>query len=693
MDTYQCRPLVGGLSHRRRVILRSAETESVKGKCRNYGCETNDNRGVQMMELIAIQAAAAAAELPFLLLQAAAVIGMVSLLILMRRNIALDDPRYKIYYGVVFGVAGFLLSLLVAEFIRLPSKPYIRSDLLFLAGLLGSWQGGGIALFLVAAARYLVGGPVLFLAAFQDMAIISAFGIMMYGWMRRRSLAELGMRDILAVFAVRFVAVLLAISVSFGLGLVEQSLFLDAVGRRTLGAVIVGLPMIACLFLLLRSEARAREDVRKREIAALTDPLTGLPNRRALKDHIETAARREPAVPRALLLIEIVNIADVAACEGEDWADLFWPRLAREICEGNSGLLSSSNAPCGFMFGDTTLAVVVEGIALEKSESARLMMHLHEGLSAFCRSAEAGPVPHLKIGAANLDMLSHQNVASFLRHLSLELGRSENPVQIFPFAFAEKASRDEGVRQMLVHWIKSGRPPICYQPKFEMHNRHMIGAEALLRATDGRGQALSPYYVLEIAERHRLLVEFEWSTIEAVVRDLADLRGLDPDFHLAVNISASSLATPRFGNRVVALLREMAVPAHRLSIEVTEMSRIPAIDIVQQNFDTLNEAGVRLSLDDFGTGYSALTLLARFPFEEVKVDHWMTSRLDQSRFRDAIALAFESAERYGAKLVTEGIETEEQSLLLMQMGIRFGQGYLYSPAVPLDRLQPRRECA
>lgn len=646
-----------------------------------------------MMELIAVQAAAAAAELPFLLLQAAAVIGMVSVLILMRRNIALDDPRYKIYYGIIFGVAGFLLTLLVSEFIKLPSKPYIRSDLLFLAGLLGSWQGGGIALLLVAVGRYVIGGPVLFFAAFQDMAVISAFGILMYGWMRRRRLTELGMRDIFAVFGVRFVAVLFAISVSFGLGLIDQALFLSAVGRRTLGAVVVGLPMITCLFLVLRSEARAREEVRKRDIAARTDSLTGLPNRRALKDHIETMARREPPVPHALLLIEIVNIADVAACEGEDWADLFWPRLAREVCDGDSSLLSYSNAPRSFMFGDTTLAVVIEGVSLEKSESARLMMHLHDGLSAFCRSAEAGPVPHLKIGAANLDKLSRQNLASFLRHLSLALRRSENPVQIFPFSFAEKATRDEGVRQMLVHWIKSGRPPICYQPKFEMHNRRMIGAEALLRATDARGQALSPYYVLEIAERHRLLVEFEWSTIEAVVCDLSNLRSLEPDFHLAVNISASSFSTPRFGDRVVAFLSEMTVPAHRLSIEVTEMSRVPAIDVVQQNFDRLSEAGVRLSLDDFGTGYAALTLLARFPFEEVKIDHWMTSRLDQSRFKDAIALAFESAERYGAKLVTEGIETEEQSRLLMQMGIRFGQGYLYSPAVPLDRLQPRRECA
>ncbi|MCP2154325.1 GGDEF domain-containing phosphodiesterase [Agrobacterium tumefaciens] len=645
-----------------------------------------------MMELIAAQAAASAAELPFLLLQAAALVGMVSVLILLQRNIALDDARYKIYYGIIFGVTGFLLTLLVSEFIKLPSKPYIRSDLLFLAGVLGSWQGGLISLALVSAGRFLFGGPALFGAAFLDMSIISAFGMAMYGWMRRRSLTELGVREVFGVFAVRIFAALFAVCVTYSLSMINQDVFLSNVGRRIFGS-LVGLPMIACLFLLLRSEARAREEARKRDAAARTDSLTGLPNRRALKDHIEVVMRQEPAVPHALLLIEIVNMADVAACQGEDWGDLFWPRLAQEICNDDNGLLSSSNAPRSFMFGDTTLAVVMSGISLEKSESTRLIMRLHDGLSTFSRSADPEPVPHLKIGAANLDKLSRQNVASFLRQLSLALRGSENPVQIFPFSFADKATRDEGVRQMLVNWIRSGKPPIFYQPKFEMHNRRMIGAEALLRAVDACGQPLSPYYVLEIAERHRLLVEFEWSTIEAVVRDLIDLRGLDPDFHLAVNISASSFATAGFGGRVVAFLNEMGVPAHRLSIEVTEMSRIPAIDIVQQNFDRLSEAGVRLALDDFGTGYAALTLLARFPFEEVKIDHWMTSRLEQSRFREAIALAFESAERYGATLVTEGIGTEEQSRLLMQMGIRFGQGYLYSPAVPLERLQPRRECA
>lgn len=94
---------------------------------------------MQMMELIAAQAAASAAELPFLLLQAAAVVGMVSVLILLRRNIALEDPRYKIYYGIVFGATGFLLTLLVSEFIKLPSNPISAPTCCFWPGY---WDPG-----------------------------------------------------------------------------------------------------------------------------------------------------------------------------------------------------------------------------------------------------------------------------------------------------------------------------------------------------------------------------------------------------------------------------------------------------------------------------------------------------------------------------------------------------------------------
>jgi EAL domain-containing protein (putative c-di-GMP-specific phosphodiesterase class I)/GGDEF domain-containing protein len=638
-----------------------------------------------MMAAITSQFGASAEELPFLLLQAAAVVGIVSVLILLRRDIGLADKRFKVYYGFIFGMAGFLLALLVSEFIKLPSKPYIRSDLLFLAGLFGAWQGGLICLLIMGLARFVFGGPAFLLAGLIDMAVIAGVGVMMHGWMRSRSLMQLGLADAMIVFTVRLLASLLAVSFTYGMGMIGPDIFWSNFGRRIVSSAVT-LPMIACLFLVLRSEARAREEARQREAAARTDSLTGLPNRRALKDYIEALTPVEKVESRTIVLVEIINMADVASIHGDDWGDKFWPYLAEQIVSGEVGAALKPYRPRCFLFGDATLAIVLHGPMAQDIQRTGLMTRLHAGLTAQFQIGEAGPIPHLRIGAANLDAHSPQTISSTLRNLSLALRGSDNPIQIFSGSFAEKAQSDERVRLLLVEWIKGANPPLCYQPKLEIRTRCMVGAEALLRAVDASGRPLSPYYVLEIAERHRLLVEFEWSTIEAVVRDLRELDSVEPDLHLAVNISASSFATARFGERVVTLLRDMAVPAHRLSIEVTETSKMPTIDIVQRNFDALSQAGVKLSLDDFGTGYAALTLLARFPFAEVKVDHWMTARLDQARIREAVALAFESARRYGAKLVTEGIETEEQRQLLMQMGVEFGQGYLYSSAIPFGGL-------
>lgn len=159
-----------------------------------------------------------------------------------------------------------------------------------------------------------------------------------------------------------------------------------------------------------------------------------------------------------------------------------------------------------------------------------------------------------------------------------------------------------------------------------------------------------------------------------------------PGLGLAVNVSAASLVTVGFGERVLQLLRSAGVAPERLTIEVTETAKLPLIDIVEQNVQALHQAGVKLSLDDFGTGYAALSLLARFPFSEVKIDRWMTTGIGQGRIRQAVVLGFEGARRYGATLVTEGVETAWQRQALLDIGVTTGQGHLLAPAIPLAEL-------
>ncbi|MDB5851273.1 MAG: hypothetical protein JWP29_5025, partial [Rhodoferax sp.] len=179
---------------------------------------------------------------------------------------------------------------------------------------------------------------------------------------------------------------------------------------------------------------------------------------------------------------------------------------------------------------------------------------------------------------------------------------------------------------------------------------------------------------------------FEWCTIETVVRAIdRGLRAGRP-LPLAVNVSAASVTVPGFGLRLLALLRATGTPCRMLAVEITETSPVPDIETVSESLFALHAAGVRLSLDDFGTGYSALSMLAKFPFNEVKIDYSMVARLDQPRMQAAVSLAYESARRYSATLVAEGVETQVQVDTLLGLGITRGQGYFFARAMALDDL-------
>ncbi|WP_200932505.1 bifunctional diguanylate cyclase/phosphodiesterase [Pseudorhodoferax sp. Leaf267] len=639
-------------------------------------------------------------ELPFLLLQAAAIVGMVSVLLLVKRDVPLDDVRYKVRFGLVFGVSGFVLAMLVSEFIKMPSKPYLRTDMLFLAGLLGGWRGGLISLAFATAARLYLGSHALFFAAMIDLVAATASGMVLHGWLMRRPLTQLGWHELLVCFAVRTVVSFTVVSLVYAAGLMGALLYWSNMARRLAG-ISVAVPMVGAIFMLLRSDAQTREQARKREQAAVTDTLTGLPNRRALRDYIEAEPPRAPAGTRTIVLFEVVNMAALVSVHGDDWSDGFWQQLARDLGSGPSGDVLAGFSPCTFLFSDTTLAMVVHRTSAQELEASGTMAQLHARLTALFqeRASDEQPIPQLRIGAVTLDAHPARSVASSLRNISLALQGSENPVQVFPQSFAEKAKSDERLRRMLVEWIRHGTPPLHYQPKFALRNLRTVGAEALLRVSDEQGQPLPPPYVLEIAERHRLLVGLEWATLQAVVRDLEQVGRAMPRLGLAVNISAASFVTDGFAQRVLQLLRSTGVAPSRLTVELTETAKLPLIEIVQHNVQALHQAGVKLSLDDFGTGYAALALLARFPFSEVKIDRWMTTGIAHGRIRQAVVLAGETARRYGAALVTEGVETEWQRQALLELGVTTGQGHLFSHAVPLAELlalrapQPRTEPA
>ena len=159
----------------------------------------------------------------------------------------------------------------------------------------------------------------------------------------------------------------------------------------------------------------------------------------------------------------------------------------------------------------------------------------------------------------------------------------------------------------------------------------------------------------------------------------------DPEFYLAVNISMRQFKAGFDKGKLQRVLHETGFPAEHLLLEITETLLMEDDSRTRQVLGEFREMGVRLAVDDFGTGYSALSYLRDFPVSTLKVDRSFIRDIvlapNNRRLVEAII-----AMAHGLDLVTiaEGVETEEQSKLMIELGCDMVQGYFYSEAVPAD---------
>lgn len=637
---------------------------------------------------------------PMLTLQTVAIVGLVSTLFSARLGPGLPHRYAEARYGLTLGICALLLIALTAQIpgrAGWTSQLSVSGDILFLGGLLGGWLGGALCLACVVVA-YAVFGDFSW-TALLGTAGLALGGILLHRWFLRLPMAELHRGHLLRVWLAKQ-GVDLSAALALGLS-AGKSFTADAVYLRLAYAPLSFL-VLGSVLLLLRRQARERAH-------ASTEPLTGLPNRRALGDYLDGLLAQSPHVPNTLITLELANLGDMVRMHGHDWSDHFWRQLVPVLRTHRLAQPLAVYQPHYFMFSDLALAIVLRHVAIEHVQRSGLADALFSNLADHLRGSPAGEMaPRLRMGVAMANLTterggkptgsgasaqrpvandgSYSHAAPILRNLNLALQSDARPIRYFHRSFAEKAELDEQLRVMLIGWISAASAPLQYQPKCRLRTGEIIGAEALLRAVDASGHDVPPAHVLELAARNHLLIELEWCTIETVVRAIdRGLRAGRP-LPLAVNISAASVTVPGFGLRVLALLRETGTPCRMLAVEITETSPVPDLETVTESLLALHSAGVRLSLDDFGTGYSALSMLAKFPFNEVKIDYSMVARLDQPRMQAAVSLAYESAKRYSATLVAEGVETQWQVNTLLGLGITRGQGFFFSPAMALDDL-------
>jgi len=420
---------------------------------------------------------------------------------------------------------------------------------------------------------------------------------------------------------------------------------------------------------------------------ALYDALTGLPNRKLLREQLAQAidARRGADDKVGLVLLDIERFKAINDTLGPHGGDRVLKKVAQRVAE-----FAGESARAARVAGDQ-FAILMPGVEhardvgrIVETMGPRLLDTAHEIDGRELRVA-------LKAGAA-LYPDDGEDADALIRNAEAALRMAKSSGERFLFytphlnaRVAERLDLEAKLRRA----VERGEFELHYQPKVDLADGRITGVEALLRWRDGGQGSVSPAQFVPVLEETGLIGQVGlWVMRKAVKAHRALAQGGRAAPRVAVNVSAIQLRGQGFVDDVRGVL-EGAGEAAGLDLEITESLLMVDIEDSLRKLRAVRELGVHIALDDFGTGYSSLAYLSRLPIDTVKIDRgFVRHMVDKAEDTSIVSAILSLAHALELKAVAEGVETEQQAQLLRLLLCDEMQGYLFSPAVPMDKLEP-----
>nr|WP_231135229.1 GGDEF domain-containing protein [Motilibacter deserti] len=429
----------------------------------------------------------------------------------------------------------------------------------------------------------------------------------------------------------------------------------------------------------LRAEAAARDH------EARHDPLTGLANRREFVKRVEAVVDHGRA---AVLLVDLDEFKEVNDTLGHDAGDEALREMGRRLAYAAGGHVAR--------LGGDEFAILLTGVDDAGTALARAADVLDvvrgapvevDGVRVFV-GGTIGVALVPDHGRTGDELLANADIAT-------QSARAAGvTVDLYEPGNEQARRRRLVLAAEMAGAIESGDVQPWFQPKALAQTGEVCAVEALVRWRHPVYGIVPPNEILAVAERTGQVRQLTDHVLESALQQAAAWADRGLDISVAVNITTLDLSDDDLPLVVDQLLRETGVPAHRLTLEITESGIMRDPERCLAVLHRLAAAGLHLSVDDFGTGYSSLAYLERLPLNEVKIDRSFVMRLADWKHDDTvIRFTVDLGHALGLSVVAEGVENAVVWERLAAIGVDVIQGYHLgrpTPAVELDGLLEER---
>ena len=430
---------------------------------------------------------------------------------------------------------------------------------------------------------------------------------------------------------------------------------------------------------------------------AYYDSLTGLPNRRLFHDRLGQAierARRDGKLV-GILFLDLDHFKDINDTLGHLFGDLLLQetanRLARTLRQTDFVALSDRNEANYFVArqGGNEFSVLLDGVH-RAQDTANVARRILEALARPFDLDGNEIVASACIGIAvypldGKDADSLRKGAGSAMHHAKQQGR--NGYQYYNAVMNTRALEKLALESHLRKALERDEFALHYQPKVDLENGNIAGAEALLRWISPERGLVPPAQFIPMLEEAGMIVEVgAWALRKAVADHLRwHDQGL-PAPRVSVNVSAIQLRQEDF---VAVLAHAIKDGAARpgIDLEITESLVMHDIESNIAKLKAVRDLGMDIAIDDFGTGHSSLAYLAKLPLQTLKIDRsFIITMLDNADAATLVRTIISLAHSLRLIVVAEGVETEEQAKMLRLLRCDQMQGYLFSKPLPFEEM-------